>query len=110
MKKLFTILLISIFLISIVGASYKIKQEKIENSRIFNKIITRCKKDSDCYITTSTCCPCNSGGEQIAVNRFGLRYYDKWKKNNCEFPQKCQMVYNCYYEKAVCEGRECVLK
>jgi len=119
-NKILVALFITILLISIAFAIREIPQReltrkgklftRIEDSKHFERITTRCRRDSDCYITTSTCCPCNSGGTQIAVNRFGLRYYDWWKEDTCQFPIKCQMVYNCYSYEAVCEKGGCKLK
>jgi len=79
--------------------------------RIFQRITTRCKKDSDCYITSPTYCLCNAGGSEIAVNKFGLKFYNLLRElKKTKEPYRCIQVYNCRYEEAICENRVCTLR
>ncbi|WP_146158606.1 hypothetical protein [Enhygromyxa salina] len=63
-----------------------------------------CVSDDDCVKTTPGCCPCNAGGQEIAVA----------KQCNTPGPKcgpnvQCLQVYLCTDSEAVCEAGECVL-
>ena len=107
MKK---IIMIGIMLILIFAATASaFNYYKQNDKKGFYKAIIKCRTDSDCYITSSTCCLCNSGGTQIAVNELGLDYYNWWKCNYCPPIIRCKMVYNCIAEEARCINRTCSL-
>jgi hypothetical protein len=65
-----------------------------------------CEKDSDCVKKQITCCPCNTGGKEICMN----------KENATEFQLRCPSedriicpaVFNCMETECLCRNGECV--
>ncbi len=68
-----------------------------------------CSVDSDCFLVNEGCCPCNSGGTQIAINKL---YTDEWEeKLNCSEDVACIMMYNCKPNiSPACVSGKCVVK
>lgn len=65
-----------------------------------------CETDADCVKTVPGCCPCNSGGKEIAVAKQCLGEVE-----GCDIqgPIACPHVYMCTGAEAVCDAGECVL-
>ncbi|WP_106391686.1 hypothetical protein [Enhygromyxa salina] len=63
-----------------------------------------CVSDDDCIKTTPGCCPCNAGGQEIAVAKQCSTSGPK-----CDPFVQCPQVYLCTDSEAVCEAGECVL-
>ena len=68
-----------------------------------DKKYTSCKKNSDCFKTSSESCPCNAGGDEIAVNKLGLRYYPRGGSGGCN------MVDYCSSKSIKCIDRRCAV-
>ena len=85
------------------------KLNNLENNPNFEKIITKCNKDSDCYkLSSTTCCKCSSGGIEKAVNQKGIKYYD-WYHSTCSGRIVCIMVHRCTEREPICKDRKCEL-
>ena len=68
---------------------------------------TTCATDDDCAETQVNCCPCNSGGEQVAINK---NYLANWQGEISASCQNiaCAMVINCKEGKAICDNGLCI--
>lgn len=66
-----------------------------------------CAADSDCVETQASCCPCNSGGEQSAINKNYLSNWQEKISSNCQ-GIVCAMFVNCQAGGPVCDNGECV--
>lgn len=65
----------------------------LEENNNFDKLITKCKKDSDCYLATQIGeCPCYAGGSARAVNSLGIVYYDWFASKQCYNTGECYCV------------------
>jgi hypothetical protein len=65
-----------------------------------------CVKDSDCVKTVLGCCPCSSGGREIAVNK---QWLSQQAQPACD-AVFCAEVYGCSERQAFCVEGKCVLK
>lgn len=67
-----------------------------------------CEVDSDCRIASSSCCTCNEGGDEIAINS---EYYQKYRDDvlKCNSRILCPQVYKCTDAEAVCTNNVCVI-
>ncbi len=65
-----------------------------------------CILDSDCIRQQTTCCPCNSGGGEVCLNKKDADYYAKRLKS-CPEDLNCIALYNCKVEKCVCINNKC---
>lgn len=66
-----------------------------------------CVNDSDCVKTVAGCCPCNAGGQEIAVAAQCLDDVPGCDSKPGEV--MCLQVYLCTDSEAVCEAGQCVL-
>jgi len=66
---------------------------------------TECESDSDCVKIQTSCCPCESSGEEQCIAK---NYIPKEK--DCNKNLFCSQLYNCNIEKCVCEKGKCIAK
>jgi len=66
---------------------------------------TECESDSDCVKVQTSCCPCNSGGEEKCFSKELVP-----KQKECEKDLFCIALDNCKIEKCICEKGKCVEK
>ena len=71
--------------------------------------LRNCEQDSDCVETQADCCSCNSGGEQIGINK---KYLKEWENTLAEKCQDigCITLFNCKEGKVICENNKCEFK
>jgi hypothetical protein len=82
---------------------------QLGSSAYFDQLTTSCHKNSDCSIASSSPCGCYNGGNQIAVNKLGLIYWN-WKNTQYDLSQiVCMGVYNCAYTQSLCINKVCTL-
>lgn len=65
-----------------------------------------CTEDSDCIKTVLGCCPCTSGGKEIAVNK---QWLAQQLQSGCEGIM-CAEVFMCTEREAKCLQGKCVLE
>ena len=65
-----------------------------------------CNQDSDCVETQADCCGCNSGGEQIGINKEFLKTWENSWKSKCQ-NVGCIALFNCKEGEAICENNQC---
>lgn len=66
-----------------------------------------CKSEKECVKTSSGCCPCNAGGDEVAAH---MSCVDKVKQ--CDLPPEdviCPQVYLCTDLQPACIAGQCVL-
>ena len=73
----------------------------------FEDSLKECEKDSDCVITETRCCPCNSGGEDMCVSKSERESYIEELKD-CSENLLCAQVFSCSVESCGCINGECV--
>lgn len=78
------------------------------------EIGTRCRKNSDCVISTMShrsCCGVGCGPSEFAVHRKDLEAMHRWREINCEPDTFTCKQWRCsrkdYRTKAVCRKRRC---
>lgn len=67
-----------------------------------------CKSDKECVKTSSGCCPCNSGGDEVPAH---MNCVDQVMK--CDLPPdqvNCPQVYKCTDVVPACVNGQCVLQ
>lgn len=64
------------------------------------------EEGKECVRISSTCCPCNMGGEEVCVLRTEEESY-KEKLANCSKDIFCAAVYNCNKGKCQYVDNEC---
>jgi len=78
---------------------------RLSRKKNFNRKITKCSKDKQCKIVSTTRCPCNEGGNQVAVNKLGKKYWDWYRKTFYLGNYYCIQSYNCKYKEAYCDKK-----
>ena len=63
-----------------------------------------CSSDSECVKVQTTCCPCNSGGEEICVPAHNASLYEPV---DCDDDFLCIALYNCKIDTCGCSNGEC---
>ncbi len=89
-------------IILIVIAIYFIADKKIEES-------SECQTDSDCVKVQTTCCSCNSGGEEKCVAKKEVEYHER-QLENCSKDSFCISMYACNIKSCGCINGECIGK
>ena len=73
----------------------------------------QCKQDEDCILTKKSCCSCDSGGEQIAINRNLLKDFQQRRDATCA-DRLCPAVINdspnCKAKETLCVNGTCEVK
>jgi len=67
-----------------------------------------CKNNKDCVKTSSGCCPCNSGGDEVAAHKDCVD-----QVMQCDLPPEqviCPQVYLCTDVQPACVDGQCVLQ
>jgi len=72
-------------------------------------ILKSCSSDDDCIKIQGSCCPCSSGGYEIAINKQCKEYYRENILPKCSDPIFCPEVYNCLDVEAKCIDNQCQL-
>jgi len=85
------------------GGSYSWCEQIEKNTR------KNCNQDSDCVETQADCCNCNSGGEQIGINKKYLKVWENAWDKKCQ-NIGCIALFNCKDGKVVCENNQCKFK
>ena len=89
-KGLFAVLILSLILVSgIEGCASK---------------LTQCSANEDCVKVTTTCCPCEMGGEEKCVLKGTEKDYIP---KDCPEGLMCIALYNCKIESCLCEEGKC---
>lgn len=72
-------------------------------------VVTSCIQDKDCILVLKGCCPCNSGGEYIAIHKSQKTAYKNQLKERCIAPTRCLAWYRCdeWEDKARCIHSKC---
>ena len=96
MKKRAIIWIVVIIILALVILVFLGGKESIKTGK-------ECNADSDCVKVQTSCCPCNSGGEEKCVPKNEAENY----KLNCSKEIFCAQVYNCKIEKCSCEEGKC---
>jgi hypothetical protein len=70
-----------------------------------------CRRSSDCVIEKQKdCCPCNAGGQEVAVHKDAVGAYRAAIAARCSGALLCPQVYLCDEEAAaVCRAGRCEL-
>lgn len=94
------LIILPVLVISLVFLAYKKPVQENEGRE--------CYADTDCIKTQTTCCPCNSGGQEICTNKENATKIQQNLKN-CE-QIFCAMVFNCEIENCACVNGKCASK
>jgi len=80
------------------------KSEKINLS--FSDEALACTIDEDCSVVLGQCCPCEKGGNLIAINKNFQSAWDEEFANKCT-KALCDEVTTCPTGRAYCDGMTC---
>lgn len=96
-KVLYWIVFLIIVLIGTLIAIRVLDEESVD-------VRDSCVVDGDCVIVNTNCCPCESGGEEICVNKDS-----DLANNNLECPDNlvCPQVFNCKQTPCKCVDGKC---
>jgi hypothetical protein len=101
-KVLYWIIFLIILLIGVIIAS-RILDEGVEENNDFRKEFV-CKTDTDCVVIETTCCDCESGGQEACISKELTKNYTL---SGCDSDQLCATVFNCNQNPCKCIKGKC---
>lgn len=69
-----------------------------------------CNKNEDCVLVEEGCCPCSSGGNEIAIHRSLVENHNTEREKECAPSGNnimCPTVYLCGQKRAECSNSQC---
>lgn len=67
-----------------------------------------CTNNEDCALVIESCCPCSSGGNEIAIHQSLVANHNAEKQRRCgSFSGSCPTVYLCEQKRAECANSQC---